>query len=64
MHVEKKTNPFENIIGEKTKMTLMKIKWMNIILKLCDTEMENINNWNKGDYRYNHWDTWWEEISV
>lgn len=22
----KKTNPFENIIGEKTKMTLMKIK--------------------------------------
>lgn len=24
---------------------------MNIILKLCDTEMENINTWNKGDYR-------------
>jgi hypothetical protein len=40
---KKKTNPFENIIGEKTKNDFDENK-RNIIFKLCDTEMENINN--------------------
>lgn len=63
MHVEKKNKSTWEYNRWENKNDFDENK-MNIILKLCDTEMENINNWNKGDYRYNHWDTWWEEIRV